>query len=153
LWRLVDVFLGLIVIIIAVIQMQTTPCETCTSLGLLSYFLFALVLLLGGIMIYCFWLILTSIAFWVIRVDEMVNLFQGMYAAGRWPVGIYPDWLRIGLTFLVPIAFAVTLPAEVLTGRLTTNNLLIALGLTVVLMVFARGMWKLGVRHYSGASA
>jgi len=32
----------------------------------------------------------------------MVNLFQGVYAAGRWPVGIYPDWLRVGLTFLVP---------------------------------------------------
>jgi ABC-2 type transport system permease protein len=32
----------------------------------------------GGIMIYCFWLILTAIAFWIIRVDEMVNFFQGM---------------------------------------------------------------------------
>ena len=36
----------------------------------------------------------------MIRVDEITNLFEGIYAAGRWPVGIYPDWLRASLTFL-----------------------------------------------------
>jgi ABC-2 type transport system permease protein len=86
-------------------------------------------------------------------VNEMVNLFQGLYAAGRWPVGIYPNWLRIGLTFLVPVAFAVTVPAEALTGRLSWLTLLGAAGLTLLLVVLARLVWKRGVRNYSGASA
>jgi ABC-2 type transport system permease protein len=114
---------------------------------------FIAAIFLGGFMIYCVWLMLTTTAFWVIRVHDMVNLFQGLYAAGRWPVGIYPNWLRSTLTFLVPIAFAVTIPAEALTGRLTPLTLAGAAALTIFLMLLARGVWLLGVRNYSGASA
>ena len=145
-WRLTDVLVGLVVVTIAVVQMQV-------RLGIGQALVFVTTLLLGGIMIYCFWLILTTTAFWLIRIWELVNLFQGLYAAGRWPVTIYPDWLRIGLTFLVPVAFAVTVPAEALTNRLTTPTLLGAFGLAVFLMVLARFIWRLGVRSYSGASA
>jgi ABC-2 type transport system permease protein len=68
-------------------------------------------------------------------------------------VTIYPQWLRLGLTFLVPVAFAVTVPAEALTGRLTPLTLLGALGLAAALLGLARFIWRLGVRSYSGASA
>lgn len=145
-WRLVDLVEGLVVLGVAVAEIRL-------QIGLGQALAFTFALLLGGIMIYCFWLILTSTAFWVVRVDEMVNLFQGVYAAGRWPVGIYPDWLRLGLTFIIPVAFAVTIPAEALTGRLTPLTLLGATALAAVLMLLARFIWRLGVRNYSGASA
>jgi ABC-2 type transport system permease protein len=145
-WQLTDVVVGLVVVVIAVVQMQE-------QIGIWQALAFVAALILGGIMIYCFWLMLTTTAFWLIRIWELVNLFQGLYAAGRWPVTIYPQWLRIGLTFLVPVAFAVTVPAEALTGRLTPFTLLGALGLAVLLMALARFIWRLGVRSYSGASA
>jgi ABC-2 type transport system permease protein len=145
-WQLTDVLVGLVVIITALVQMQV-------KLGIGQALSFVTALLLGGIMIYCFWLILTTTAFWLIRIWELVNLFQGLYAAGRWPVTIYPNWLRIGLTFLVPVAFAVTVPAEAITNRLTAPTLLGAFGLAILLMVLARFVWRLGVRSYSGASA
>ncbi len=68
-------------------------------------------------------------------------------------MGIYPRWLRTGLTFLVPVAFAVTVPAEALTSRLTPLTLLGTLGLTLLFVVLARVVWRLGLRNYSGASA
>ncbi len=145
-WQLTDVLVGAIVLVYAVIQMQT-------QVGLLQALAFLAALLLGGIMIYCFWLILTTTAFWLIRIWELVNLFQGLYAAGRWPVTIYPDWLRLGLTFLVPVAFAVTVPAEALTNRLTPLTLLGALGLAALLLLISRLIWRLGVHSYAGASA
>lgn len=146
LWQMVDVVLGLGVLVVAVIRLQET-----LSLGVVLSFFFTL--LMGGIMVYCFWLILTSIAFWIIRVYELVNLFEGLYAAGRWPVSIYPDWLRFGLTFLIPVAFAVTIPAEALTGRSSIYTLLGAAGLAIFLLILSRIIWRLGVRNYSGASA
>ena len=94
-----------------------------------------------------------SCAFWFVRVENILVIFQSMYEAGRWPVGIYPPWLRISLTFLVPVAFAITVPAEALTGRLTLDTLAGALALAVFLMVVSRRVWVVGVRHYSGASA
>ena len=145
-WQLTDVVVGLVVLVIAVVQMQT-------RIGTWQALAFVVTLILGVIMIYCFWLILTTTAFWLIRIWELVNLFQGLYAAGRWPVTIYPDWLRLGLTFLVPVAFAVTVPAQALTNRLTPFTLLGALGVTVLLVALSRFIWRLGVRSYSGASA
>ncbi len=145
-WQLTDVLVGLVIIAIAVIQLQT-------KMQALQVIAFISALLLGAVMLYCVWLMVTSIAFWVIRVGDIVELFQGLYAAGRWPVSVYPDWLRTGMTFLVPVAFAVTMPAEALTNRLTLETMLFAFGLTVLFMLLARGVWLLGLRSYSGASA
>jgi ABC-2 type transport system permease protein len=68
-------------------------------------------------------------------------------------VGVYPAWLRTGLTFLVPVAFAVTVPAEALTGRLTGLTLLGAAGLALALLLLSRWVWRTGLKRYSGASA
>jgi len=145
-WQLTDVLVGLAILIIAVIQLQA-------KMAALQIVAFIAALIMGAIMLYCVWLMVTSIAFWVIRVNEIVNLFEGLYAAGRWPVSLYPDWLRTGMTFLVPVAFAVTVPAEAMTNRLTPETMLFAFGLTIFFLLLARGVWLLGLRSYSGASA
>jgi ABC-2 type transport system permease protein len=76
-----------------------------------------------------------------------------MYEAGRWPVSLYPGWLRFALTFIVPVAFATTVPAEALAGRLTWQTLLEAVALAAAMLVASRLFWRVGIRHYSGASA
>ena len=146
LWQLADVLVGLIVLLVGVNQYQGVV-GPWQALGFIA------ALLMGSLLVYCFWLIITTTAFWVIRIDEIVNLFQGIYAAGRWPVSIYPDWLRLSLTFLVPVAFAVTVPASALLNRLTPTTLLGTAGLTLGFLVVSRLYWRLGLRNYSGASA
>lgn len=146
LWSLTDVVVGLIVLFYGVYHYQG-------QVGITQTLAFMLTLLMGCILIYCFWLIITSTAFWFVRVYEIVDLFQGVYAAGRWPVGIYPRWLQIGLTFIIPVAFAVTIPAEALTSRLTPLVLVGTLGLTIFFGILARFIWRLGLKNYSGASA
>jgi len=80
-------------------------------------------------------------------------MLQSIYQAGRWPVGIYPEWLRMGLTYLIPVAFAVTIPAEALTGRLTPETLAGTLVFTVVMAFVSRKVWFFGLKYYAGASA
>lgn len=145
-WQGVDVLVGAIVLAVAVAQLGT-------GIGLGAGLVFASTLLLGGVMVYCFWLLVTTAAFWVIRMDEIHELFEGLYQSGRWPVTIYPGWLRISLTFLVPIAFAVTVPAEALTSRLTIETLALAAAFAVGLFLVTRWFWRFGLRNYSGASA
>ncbi len=145
-WQTVDVITGMVVMGVALSQMQWV-------IGAWSVLGFFSSIAMGAVMIYCFWLMITTTAFWFVRVHEIANLFEGLYAAGRWPIDIYPNWLRIGLTFLVPVAFAVTVPAEALTGRLTFQTWLGAFALTIVLFTVARTIWKIGLRSYSGASA
>lgn len=145
-WQAVDILMGLIIIVFAVYRLGV-------QVGAGQALSFLLALLLGGLMIYSFWLIITTGAFWLVRMHNVLELFQGMYRAGQWPVGIYPAWLRTGLTFLVPVAFAVTVPAEALTGRLTVQTMLGAAVLCTLLLTVARLWWRIGLRSYSGASA
>jgi ABC-2 type transport system permease protein len=145
-WQAVDIIVGLVVLGVGVSQLQA-------SIGPVQGLAFLVALLLGGLMIYCFWLIITTGAFWIVRMDEVHELFDGLYQSGRWPVTIYPGWLRYSLTFLVPIAFAVTVPAEALTSRLTPETLALAAGFAAVILGFTRWFWRFGLRRYSGASA
>jgi len=146
LWQLVDVVVGLIVLGVAIVQMHE-------GIGWKQALSFGAAALMGGLMIYSLWLILSTGSFWFTRIDRIFEVLQSLYQAGRWPVDIYPTWLQAGLTFLVPVTFAVTVPAEALTGRLTSWTLLGALALTVFLLVISRLIWMRGLRSYTGASA
>lgn len=145
-WNAVDIVIGLVVLGVAIVQMGG-------RIGPLEAAAFVSALVLGASMIYCFWMILTTSAFWIVRMDEIHELFEGVFQAGRWPVTIYPGWLRIGLTFLVPIAFAVTVPAQALSSRLDAGTLALAAAFAVALLAFTRWFWHFGLRNYSGASA
>jgi ABC-2 type transport system permease protein len=145
-WNAVDIVSGGIVLGLALSRIEA-------GIGVADALAFAAALFVGAVMIYCFWLVITTGAFWLVRMDEIVELFTGVYQTGRWPVGIYPGWLRFGLTFLVPIAFAVTVPAEAVTSRLNAGTLLVEVGFAGLLAAFTRWFWKRGLRRYSGASA
>jgi ABC-2 type transport system permease protein len=145
-WQVTDVLAGAIVIAVGLAGVER-------SVGVADALAFAAALALGALMIYCFWLVITTGAFWVVRMEHVLELFEGVYQTGRWPVGVYPGWLRYTVTFLVPIAFAVTVPAEAVTSRLEASTLLLSAGFAVVLFAFARWFWRFGLRHYSGASA
>jgi ABC-2 type transport system permease protein len=145
-WKLTDVGIGLAVIIVALTRLGS-------RVDAVHALQFAAALLAGGVIVYSFWLILATLAFWFVRVENILVIFQSMYDAGRWPVGLYPAWLRFVLTFLVPVAFAVTVPAQALAGRLGWITLLGAWGLAAGLFTASRLFWRAGLRRYSGASA
>ena len=145
-WELIDIVMGFAVLVTALVRLGA-------KVGGWEATIFILMLLSGGVIIYSFWLMLATLSFWLVRVENILVIFQSMYEAGRWPVSLYPGWLRYGLTFVVPVAFATTVPAEALTGRLSWETLLGAVALAIVLSVVSRLIWRTGLRHYSGASA
>ena len=145
-WRAVDFVSGGIVIGVGIAGLER-------DVGLADALLFPAMLGVGALMIYCFWLVLATWSFWVVRMHSTIELFEGVYQTGRWPVGIYPTWLRYSVTFLVPIAFAITVPAEAVTSRLEWSTVALALGFGAFLFAFTRWFWRFGLRRYSGASA
>jgi viologen exporter family transport system permease protein len=145
-WQVVEMISGLVLIVVGLTRVST-------SIGPLDAVAFAASIVIGAVLVYCFWLIVTTGAFWVVRMEHVLELFEGIYQTGRWPVGVYPGWLKYSLTFLVPVAFAVTVPAEALTSRLHWGTFVLAIGFAVALFAFTRWFWRFGLRHYSGASA
>jgi ABC-2 type transport system permease protein len=145
-WRAVDVIAGALVVAYGIAGLET-------GIGVADALLFLAMLLVGTVTIYCFWLIIATLAFWIVDVWNIMELFEGVWATGRWPVSIYPIWLRIGVTFIVPIAFAITVPAEAVTSRLEWSTVALAIGFSAGLFAFTRWWWGFGLRRYSGASA
>lgn len=145
-WRSVDIVSGALVLAYGVNGLDRAIDAGDTTL-------FASMLAVGGLKIYCFWLFITTGAFWIVSTWSIIELFDGVYQTRRFPVSIYPGWLRIGVTFLVPIAFAITVPAEAVTSRLEWSTVALALGFAAVLFAATRWWWRFGLRHYSGASA
>jgi ABC-2 type transport system permease protein len=146
LWQLVEVVSGAIVIGVGASRLET-------SIGLGQSLAFCALLLVGALLLYCFWLILATGSFWIVTMWFLAELFEGVYQVGRWPIGVYPGWLRYSMTYLVPIGFAVTVPAQAMTDRLGWGTVLVALGFAVALAGFTRWFWRFGLRRYSGASA
>jgi ABC-2 type transport system permease protein len=145
-WQLVDVVSGSIVIGVGIAGL-----DHAVTVG--DLIAFAGLLAVGAVLIYCFWLIIATGAFWIIRMWFIAELFEGVFATGRWPIGIYPGWLKYSLTYLVPIGFAITVPAEAVTSRLGWTTVVVALAFAAALFTFTRWFWTFGLRRYSGASA
>jgi ABC-2 type transport system permease protein len=145
-WSLIDIVLGIAVLATALVRLGE-------KVGVSQAGEFILMLIAGAIIIYSFFLILATLSFWFVRVENILTIFQSMYEAGRWPVSLYPGWLRYGLTFVIPVAFATTVPAEALIGRLSWETMLIAVALAMALLIASRLFWLVGLRHYSGSSA
>ena len=97
---------------------------------------------------------MAAASFWFLHIENIFAIFGDVYQAARWPIGIYPQWLRFILTFIVPVAIAVTVPAEAAVGRLTCRTGGAGAGRwPLFTLVVSRVLWRLGLKRYSGASA
>jgi ABC-2 type transport system permease protein len=145
-WQLVDVLSGSVLVVAGVVR-------SGADVGIGHVLSFLALVGVGALLLYCFWLILATGAFWVVNMWFLAEMFEGVYQVGRWPIGVYPGWLRYSMTYLVPIGFAVTVPAQALTGRLRFETVLVLLGFALALAGFTRWFWRFGLKRYSGASA
>jgi ABC-2 type transport system permease protein len=69
----------------------------------------------------------------------------------RYPVGLYPGWLRLVLTWVVPVGVMTTVPAQALTGDPSTGTLVGGVALAAALLVGTSALFRSGLRHYASA--
>lgn len=125
-----------------------------TAVSPLDVLIFVVMLVCGVVIVYSFLLLLSTCAFWFVKLDNILVIFSSVFGqAGRWPITIFPSWLRVVLTFVIPVGFAVTVPAQALTGGLDLLSAAVAVGVAVLFVVASRAFWFHALRHYTGASA
>jgi len=114
---------------------------------------FALTLVCGLLLVYSLLLVLSTLSFWFVRVENLLAIFWSFLDAGRFPVDLYPGWLRVTLSTVVPIGIAVTVPAQAIAGRLDWVGFGAMLVGTGIVSWFGGWFWRRGLRSYTGASA
>jgi len=145
-WRLADVVLGLALAIYASLQLAH-------QVSLPQTLLFTMMLLCGAVIVYAFWLLLTTTAFWFTRLENLEMIFWNLFESGRYPIDVYPLAIRNFLTFGVPIAFVTTIPARALGRGLDAGTIVLALLLASMLTLASAWFWRVGLRRYGSASS
>jgi ABC-2 type transport system permease protein len=141
-----DPLLGVGLVIYALSQLGYTP-------GLAQVAAFAILLVVGMVLLYSLSLILQTLTIWLVNMQDISMIVESALEIGRFPVQFYRGWLSIVLTTFVPIAFMTTFPAQALMGRLDANILWIAVLFAGVLFAAASGFWRFALRFYTGASS
>lgn len=103
--------------------------------------------------LYALAILVIAAAFYVVRLDNLIYLFNSVFDAARWPASVFRGVWRVLFTFVVPLALMTTYPALALLGRLEATVALRALGGAALFAAVARAVWKRSIGHYRSASS
>jgi ABC-2 type transport system permease protein len=145
-WKMADILLGLVLVLYSLVQMGTWPSW---------YAIFSFFVLLGAALclVYAMWMILMTLSFWAVKVDNLSYLFMSFFDTARFPVSVYKGFLRIILMYMFPIGMMTTLPASALTQGVSWLQMGIALLLAGVFVGLTRWLWRAALRSYTSASS
>jgi ABC-2 type transport system permease protein len=144
LFKVADIAGGLCLLLFALHHMGRVPSAGAVLVALA---------LLGGaaLILYSIWILVVSLAFLLVKVDNLTFLFASIYDAARWPASVFRGVLGFVFTFVLPLALMTTYPALALLGRLDGGRALLALGWAAGFALVSRLVWTRAVRRYTSA--
>ncbi len=145
-FSLLDMASGAAIVAIAFGRLGYTP-------SLAAAAQFAVMLAMAALIVYSIWMVIATLAFWLVKVDNMAELFNSVYDAGRFPITTYQGLIRLMLTFAIPIAFITTFPAQAALGLLETPVMVLAIAMGAGMFGFSALFWRYAIRNYSSASS
>ena len=113
---------------------------------------FLLALLAGAAVLYSLLLAFTALVFWSPGFT-FTWVFDAFFQLARYPVVIYPGWLRVLLTWLVPVGLMTTVPAQALTGSAAPQTLAAGAALALALLGASSLFFRRALRRYASASS
>jgi len=103
--------------------------------------------------LYALWILVVSLAFRVIKVDNLSYLFVSLFEAARWPASVFRGALSLFFTFVIPLALMTTYPALALLGRAELKHFATAATVAAALLALSRYVWQRSIRSYTSASS
>lgn len=141
-----NIFAGIMLLIYTFAKYQLT----ITPLALLAALMISL---LGMAMYYSILIAVASAGFWLERFQAIWAVNYLISEPLTIPFDVFPRSARIALTYLIPLAFVVFVPAQALTGRLSWWQIPVAIGLAALFLLLANLAWRAGLRRYTSASS
>jgi ABC-2 type transport system permease protein len=145
-WRAWDLLLGAVLIGVGInMSGRGVPAAQLAS--------FLLLAVTGTIILYSLWIVMIAATFWFTKFDNNVTILQALLDTGRYPATVYPFWLRMIITFVIPVAVATTIPLQAMRGELSAQQVLLFVAVSAASFWVAGRVWRGGVKRYAGASS
>jgi ABC-2 type transport system permease protein len=143
-WGLPDLLFGLLLMLYA---------GRALGLSWVNYLWGVPPLLFGAVILYSLWFMLGATSIWFVKIYNVTEVLRGLLEAGRYPIAAYPAAYRIFFTFIIPVAFLTTVPAQTMLSRTDGLWLLAAAALAALLFQISRWFWGFALRFYTSASS
>jgi ABC-2 type transport system permease protein len=142
--RVADVLAGLSLSVYCVHRAGARPSALQLGMALL-------ILLCAVAMLYAIWIMVISLSFRVVKIDNLSHLILSVFDAARFPVSVFRGALAILFTFVIPLGLMTTYPTLALLGRLEPSAALVPVAIAVVFLIVSRLIWLRSIRFYTGA--
>jgi len=143
-WGIPDVIFGGLIIVYAGVRL---------GLEISNYLLSTIPIFFGIISLYSLWFMLGATSIWFVKIYNVTEVLRGLLEAGRYPMVAYPAAYRFFFTFIVPVAFLTTVPAEVMLGRSPIIWVVAAGALALGLLLASSIFWRFALSFYTSASS
>lgn len=118
----------------------------------MSFPLFLLLGLIGGLVLVAFSVMVGSLAFWVGNADNLATqAINALITFGLYPAEIFPGPVRVVLYTLIPAAFIGSMPAELLMD-FQWGRLAMLLAFSFGIGLAAWGVFRWGLRRYESGN-
>lgn len=145
-WGLPGVAVGLGLIVVAAGRAGVRPDPVTIASA-------ALMMGAGALILYSLWFVLAATSIWFVKIWNATEVLRNTLVAGRFPISAYPAGVRAFFTFVLPVAFLTTVPAEAILGRLSPAWVLASLAMASAALLFSRWFWRFALRSYTSASS
>jgi ABC-2 type transport system permease protein len=103
--------------------------------------------------LYSIWFMLGATSIWFTKIYNVTEVLRGLMEAGRYPMAAYPAGFRVFFSFVVPVAFLTSVPAEALLEK-GDHRWVWASGLLAIsLLWISNRFWRFALRFYTSASS
>ena len=145
-WNATDAIAAAVIFGWAFTRMGRAPGVGDVALGLL-------LLVAAVVVLYSIWILVVSLSFWVVRLDNLTYFFNALFDFGRWPVTIFKGFWRVVFTVGFPTALMTTYPAQALLGDLDALTAALAIGGSAAFAIVARLAFRSALSRYTSASS
>ncbi len=109
--------------------------------------------LLGAVLFYALAFLMATTTIWFVKLYNVVNFLGAVLWNAQYPISAFDRPFRLFMTYVLPVYFMTTVPAEVALGRKGPGFLALLALLAGVFFLLSRAFWRLALRSYGSASS
>lgn len=141
-----NVVSGLMLFVYALMNLET-PLSSGVILS------FATLVVTSFIVFYSFLILVACLVFYFERLEALYGIMTLFTEPLTVPFDIFPRVPRLAITYIIPIAFIVFVPAQAITSKLHTWQIPVAILVAAIFLTLANLAWSSGLKRYTSASS
>ncbi len=143
---------GIVRIILAIIFTAFLLYQIHVTVTFFDVIIFIMLAGFGLLTMYSIWFIVLTLTIWH---PDLFNLIETLYAVDsvtRYPPQIINQFKILLFYLLFPFTLIVSIPTKALLHKLTSFDVIILMGMSLILFYFSRIFWRFALRSYTSAS-